>query len=178
MKRFAFLALTLAGVCWGLGFPLGKLALAGDRRGARRAAALRGGRAGRVAVRPGPARGAGLFRSPRVLLAGALYGVAFVVQFEGLAHVSVTLAALLVGAMPALVAVWSRLAGRARSARAYRAGVAAATVGAVLIAGRPDGAGLAARRRPVAILAADLPGLAPGLARRAEPRFRRWPCRR
>ena len=39
-----------------------------------------------------------------LLLAGVLYGVAFMVQFEGLAHVSVTVAALLVGAMPALIA--------------------------------------------------------------------------
>ena len=34
-----------------------------------------------------------LFRSPAVLAAGGLYGVAFMVQFEGLAHVSVTVAA-------------------------------------------------------------------------------------
>jgi hypothetical protein len=38
-----------------------------------------------------------LFRSPAVLLAGAFYGHAFIVQFEGLAGVTVTLAALLVG---------------------------------------------------------------------------------
>ncbi|MDI1363798.1 MAG: DMT family transporter, partial [bacterium] len=81
-----------------------------------------------------------LFRSPVILLAGALYGVAFVVQFEGLAHVSVTLAALLVGAMPALIAVTAKLLGEPVS-RASWSGVAAATLGAAVIAGKPDGAG-------------------------------------
>ena len=49
--------------------------------------------------------GRALFRSVPVLLAGIFYGVAFMVQFEGLAGVTVSLAALLVGAMPALIAV-------------------------------------------------------------------------
>ena len=140
MKRFAFLALALAGVCWGLGFPLGKLAL--RETDAAHVVLLRFAVAALVASPFALARpeARALFRSPRVLLAGVLYGVAFVVQFEGLAHVSVTLAARLVGAMPALVAVWSRLAGE-RIGKAAWAGVAAATVGAVLIAGRPDGAG-------------------------------------
>ncbi len=81
-----------------------------------------------------------LFRSPVILAAGALYGVAFMVQFEGLAHVSVTLAALLVGAMPALIAISAKLLGE-KVSRASWGGVAAATLGAALIAGKPDGAG-------------------------------------
>ena len=81
-----------------------------------------------------------LFRSPPVVAAGVLYGVAFLVQFEGLARVSVTLAALLVGAMPALIAIAARLLGE-KVSRASWAGVAAATLGAALIAGKPDGAG-------------------------------------
>ncbi|HJV43265.1 DMT family transporter, partial [Caulobacter sp.] len=80
-----------------------------------------------------------LFASPVVLLSGVLYGVAFLVQFEGLAHVSVTVAALLVGAMPALIAVSARVLGETVS-KASWAGVAAATLGAALIAGKPDGA--------------------------------------
>ena len=111
MNRLAFLALAAAGVFWGMGFPLGKLAL--RETDAAHVVLLRFAIAALVAL-PFALRGRetrALFRSPVVLLAGALYGVAFVVQFEGLAHVSVTLAALLVGAMPALIAVSARLLG-------------------------------------------------------------------
>jgi len=81
-----------------------------------------------------------LFRSPVVLLAGLLYGVGFLIQFEGLRSVTVTLAALLVGAMPALIAVAARLMGEPVS-RASWVGVVAATIGAALIAGKPGSAG-------------------------------------
>lgn len=81
-----------------------------------------------------------LFRSPTIVLAGILYGVAFLIQFEGLSNVTVTLAALLVGAMPALIAVAARLMGEPVG-RASWVGVAAATIGAALIAGKPGSAG-------------------------------------
>ncbi|MBO9710727.1 MAG: DMT family transporter [Caulobacter sp.] len=139
-KRLAFLSLILAGVCWGLGFPLGKLVL--RETDAAHMVLLRFVVAAVVAA-PFALRDAAtraLFRSPVVLLAGALYGVAFMVQFEGLAHVSVTLAALLVGAMPALIAISAKLLGE-KVSRASWGGVAAATLGAALIAGKPDGAG-------------------------------------
>ncbi|WP_210357200.1 DMT family transporter [Sphingomonas beigongshangi] len=139
MRRNAFLALILAGLCWGIGFPLGKLALRATdpahmvllRFAVAAIAALPFvlGRAARA-----------LFRSPAVLLAGLLYALGFLVQFEGLARVSVTLAALLVGAMPALIAVSARLLGERTTAASW-AGVAAATAGAALIAGDPGGAG-------------------------------------
>lgn len=139
-KRLAFLALIVAGVCWGLGFPLGKLVL--RETDAAHMVLLRFAVAAVVAapfaLRTAEARA--LFGSPVILLAGALYGVAFMVQFEGLAHVSVTLAALLVGAMPALIAISAKLLGE-KVSRASWGGVAAATLGAALIAGRPDGAG-------------------------------------
>ncbi len=137
MKRLAFLALFAAGAFWGLGFPLGKLAL--REIDAAHMVLLRFAVAA-LAAAPFAFRDAetrALFRSPPVLAAGALYGVAFMVQFEGLAHVSVTLAALLVGAMPALIAVSARILGE-RVSRASWAGVAAATLGAALIAGKPD----------------------------------------
>ena len=111
MKRLAFLALFAAGAFWGLGFPLGKLAL--REIDAAHMVLLRFAVAA-LAAAPFAFRDAetrALVRSPPVLAAGALYGVAFMVQFEGLAHVSVTLAALLVGAMPALIAVSARLLG-------------------------------------------------------------------
>jgi drug/metabolite transporter (DMT)-like permease len=139
-KRIAFLALIVAGVCWGLGFPLGKLVL--RETDAAHMVLLRFAVAAVVAapfaLRTSEARA--LFRSPVILAAGALYGIAFMVQFEGLAHVSVTLAALLVGAMPALIAVSAKLLGE-KVSRASWGGVAAATLGAALIAGKPDGAG-------------------------------------
>jgi drug/metabolite transporter (DMT)-like permease len=81
-----------------------------------------------------------LFRSPWVLGAGVLYGLAFLVQFEGLSHVSVTLAALMVGAMPALIAVCAYVMGDKVSGASW-VGVAAATLGAALIAGKPGSAG-------------------------------------
>ncbi|GGB15767.1 hypothetical protein GCM10011380_01540 [Sphingomonas metalli] len=138
-RRLAFAALVLAGVFWGLGFPLGKLAL---REIAPAHMVLwRFAVASLIALPFALSReGRALFRSPPVLLAGALYGLGFMVQFEGLAGVTVTLAALLVGAMPALVAIGARLTGEPVS-RASWLGVAAATAGAALIAGKPGGAG-------------------------------------
>jgi drug/metabolite transporter (DMT)-like permease len=75
-----------------------------------------------------------------VLLCGAIYGLAFLAQFEGLARVNVSLAALLVGAMPAFIAIAARLTGEPVG-RVSWIGVAAASCGAALIAGRPDGGG-------------------------------------
>lgn len=139
MKSLAFVALALAGISWGLGFPTGKLIL--QETDAAHMVLLRflvaAVAAAPFALRRPEVRA--LFRSPVVLLAGALYGVAFMVQFEGLAHVSVTVAALLVGAMPALIAVSARVLGE-KVSRLSWVGVAAATLGAALIAGKPDGA--------------------------------------
>lgn len=140
MKRLAFLALTLAGVCWGMGFPLGKLAL--SEIGAAHLVMLRFAIAGLCALpfavmRP---EQRALFRSPPVLIAGVLYGVAFLVQFEALAVTSVALSALLVGLMPAFIALAAPFIGE-KVSRISWAGVAAATAGAALIAGKPDGAG-------------------------------------
>jgi drug/metabolite transporter (DMT)-like permease len=142
MKRLAFLALASAGLCWGLGFPLGKLALREVEPA--HMVLLRFMIASIVALpfALASAETRALFRSPPVLMAGAFYGLAFVVQFEGLAGVTVTLAALLVGAMPALIAVAAYLIGEHVS-RASWTGVAAATAGAALIAGKPGGAGTA-----------------------------------
>ena len=140
MKRTAYLALTFAGLCWGVGFPLGKLVL--RETDAAHMVLLRLGVAGLAAL-PFALKDAAsraLFRSPTVIIAGMLFGLAFLVQFEGLARTSVTVAALLVGVMPALIAVGARVFGE-RVSRASWAGVAASTLGAALIAGRPGSAG-------------------------------------
>ena len=142
MRRLAFLSLALAGLFWSLGFPLGKLAL---REIVPAHMVLLRFLVASLASLPfglGTAEARALFRSPLVLWAGVLYGVAFLIQFEGLAGVTVTLAALLVGAMPALVAVAAHLMGE-KVTRTSWLGVAAATVGAALIAGKPGGAGTA-----------------------------------
>lgn len=139
MKSLAFVALAVAGISWGLGFPTGKLIL--TQTDSSHMVLLRFAVAA-LAAAPFALRAPevrALFKSPVVLLAGVLYGVAFMVQFEGLAHVSVTVAALLVGAMPALIAVSAKVLGEKVSRMSW-AGVAAATLGAACIAGKPDGA--------------------------------------
>lgn len=138
MKRWAFAALFLSGVLWGLGFPLGKAAL--KEVDASQLVLLRFAFASLVALpfalRTAEARA--LFRSPLAVGNGLVYGLAFLVQFEGLARTSVSLAALIVGIMPALIAVGARLLGEPVSRLSW-AGVAAASVGAAFIAGRPGG---------------------------------------
>ncbi|HEY4029312.1 MAG TPA: DMT family transporter [Caulobacteraceae bacterium] len=140
MKGRAFASLALAGVCWGLGFPLGKVVL--REIDAAHLVLLRFAVAALAALPIVLMRreARALFRSGPVLLSGVLYGVAFVIQFEGLAQVNVSLAALLIGLMPALVAVCARVFGEPVPKIAW-IGVAAATAGAALIAGRPEGAG-------------------------------------
>lgn len=135
-----FLFLALAGIFWGLGFPLGKIAM--HEMAPAHMVLLRFAVAALVSLPFALAsrESRALFRSAPVVIAGICYGVAFVVQFEGLAHVTVTLAALLVGAMPALIAVTAFLL-RERVSRASWIGVIAATAGAALIAGKPDGSG-------------------------------------
>jgi drug/metabolite transporter (DMT)-like permease len=140
MQWFAIFALILAGSCWGLGFPLGKLALAELSPG--HMVLLRFAIAAAVSAPFALARreARALFRSPPVIAAGVFYGLAFLMQFEGLSGVSVTLAALLVGAMPALIAVCAQAMGERLNRLAW-SGVASATLGAALIAGKPEGAG-------------------------------------
>ncbi|KQU56149.1 transporter [Sphingomonas sp. Leaf339] len=143
MRRLAFLALTLAGLFWGLGFPFGKLVLREVMPAHMVLLRFAVASMASIPFAFGSAEARALFRSPAVLGAGALYGIAFLIQFEGLAGVTVTLAALLVGAMPALVALAARLTGE-EVTRTSWIGVAAATIGAALIAGKPGGAGSAA----------------------------------
>jgi drug/metabolite transporter (DMT)-like permease len=140
MQGLAIFALVLAGAGWGLGLPLGKLAL--REMDPAHMVLLRFAIAALIAAPFALARRdvRALFRSPPVIAAGVFYGIGFVMQFEGLAGVSVTLAALLVGVMPALIAVCARLMGE-RLNRLVWIGVAAATLGAALIAGKPEGAG-------------------------------------
>jgi drug/metabolite transporter (DMT)-like permease len=137
MSLWPYLALFGSGLFWGLGLPFGKLALA--ETDAAHMILLRflvAGLAAAPAVLFSPA-GRALFRRPAVLLAGGFYALGFLTQFEGLAHTDVTVAALLVGVMPALIAVSAAVMGDRIGPIAW-AGIVAATLGAMLIAGRPD----------------------------------------
>ena len=130
-RRFAVAALAAAGMLWGTTVPLSKLALGWlppgwltvARFGLAAAVLLvmvrrnssRSGVQSRGAGRPvGGLRAAG---TPLVLLSGAAgYGGSVILQNYGVALTSVTHAALLIGAVPVLVAViaavWQRAVAR------------------------------------------------------------------
>jgi len=114
-RRHAVAALIAAGLLWGTTVPLSKLALQWLAPGWL--TAVRFGLA--AAVLLVAARGRGLRRAftPAVLAAGALgYGGSVLLQNAGISRTSVTHAALLVGAVPVLVAiiaaVWHRTVAR------------------------------------------------------------------
>jgi drug/metabolite transporter (DMT)-like permease len=153
MLLWPYIALAAAGSCWGLGLPFGKIAL--GETDAAHMILLRFAVAGLtvlpVALRNAKSRS--LFLNPAVLAAGACYAVGFLVQFEGLARSSVAISALLVGVMPALIAVAAAIGGD-RIGRLSWLGVAGATLGAALIAGKP---GAAASPLGVFLCLASLP---------------------
>jgi drug/metabolite transporter (DMT)-like permease len=118
--RHAVAALIAAGLLWGTTVPLTKLALAWLPPGWL--TAVRFGLAAAVllaatALRPEGRRGLRRAFTPAVLTAGALgYGGSVLVQNAGISRTSVTHAALLIGAVPVLVAViaavWHRTVAR------------------------------------------------------------------
>jgi O-acetylserine/cysteine efflux transporter len=118
-RRYAVAALIAAGLLWGTTVPLSKLALEwlspGWLTAARfgLAAAVLLAVAGRTS---GRARLRAAF-TPKVLISGALgYGGSVMVQNAGISRTSVTHAALLIGAVPVMVAiiaaVWHRTVAR------------------------------------------------------------------
>ena len=132
-RRNAFVALTAAGVIWGLTVPLSKLALGwldpawlATARFACAAPVL--ALVGRRALRPA--------LDARVAAWGALgYGGVLLLQNLGMQRTSVSHAALIVGAVPALVAVTAAAMGRAAAGRAAWLGFATALAGVGLVAG-------------------------------------------
>lgn len=115
-RRHAVAALIAAGLLWGTTVPLSKLALEWLPPGWL--TVVRFGLAAAVllaAARRSPGLRAAI--TPAVLAAGALgYGGSVMVQNAGIARTSVTHAALLIGAVPVLVAiiaaVWNRSVAR------------------------------------------------------------------
>ncbi|MGB6582349.1 MAG: DMT family transporter, partial [Streptosporangiaceae bacterium] len=107
-RRYAVAALIAAGLLWGTTVPLSKLALEWLSPGWLTAARFGLAAAVLLAV---AARTAGRAKlraafTPKVLAAGALgYGGSVMVQNAGISRTSVTHAALLIGAVPVLVAI-------------------------------------------------------------------------
>jgi O-acetylserine/cysteine efflux transporter len=138
----AYAALTAAGVLWGTTVPLSKLALEWLPP-----AWLTFVRFGVAAVLLIPAARGTLRRActPAVLASGALgYGASVIAQNAGIARTSVSHAALLVGAVPVLVAVISAVWHRAAARPLAWVGFAVSLAGVGLIAGsRGGGATLA-----------------------------------
>jgi O-acetylserine/cysteine efflux transporter len=118
-RRHAVAALIAAGLLWGTTVPLTKLALEWLSPGWL--SAVRFGLAAAVLLAAARRRGQGTALraafTPAVLAAGALgYGGSVVVQNAGISRTSVTHAALLIGAVPVLVAIiaaaWHRTVAR------------------------------------------------------------------
>jgi len=143
-RRHAVAALIAAGLLWGTTVPLSKLAL--EWLSPSWLTAVRFGLA--AAVLLPVARGRGLRRAftPGVLAAGALgYGGSVLVQNAGISRTSVTHAALLIGAVPVLVAiiaaVWYR--AMARPVAWFGFGLSLGGVGLVTVGGGGGGATMA-----------------------------------
>jgi O-acetylserine/cysteine efflux transporter len=131
--RTAIVALAVAGSLWGLTVPLSKLGMewlgAGWLAVARFAIA-----APLLAVLARGRLRAAL--SPGVVAAGAVgYGAVIVLQNAGIERTSVTHAALIVGAVPVLVAVIAAMLGRGTAAATTWIGSLLALAGVGLVAG-------------------------------------------
>src|SRR5580700_2663540 len=106
-RRYAVAALVTAGLLWGTTVPLSKLALQWLAPGWL--TVIRFGLAAAVLLAVGRPGLRAAF-TPKILISGALgYGGSVIVQNAGIARTSVTHAALLIGAVPVLVAVIAAL---------------------------------------------------------------------
>lgn len=136
-NRSALFALAAAGTLWGLNVPLTKLALGWLGPGwltvvrflvAVPVLAMVGRRGLRAAL------------SPRMLASGAIgFGVVIVLQNAGIERTSVSHAAMIVGAIPVLVALISAGLGQAVTRPLTWAGYAVALIGIAFVAGAGGG---------------------------------------
>ncbi len=138
----ALFALAAAGVLWGLTVPLSKLAL--DWLGPGWLTVGRFAVAAPLLALVARGRLARAF-TPAILAWGALgYGAVILVQNAGIERTSVSHAALIVGVVPALVALFTAAAGRGSAGRAAWLGFALAAAGVGLVAGAGGGQSTAA----------------------------------
>jgi O-acetylserine/cysteine efflux transporter len=135
-RNRALIALTTAGLLWGTSVPLSKTALSGIGPGWL--TVLRFAVAGVIllAVMRPSLRGV----RPALVFWGALgYGACVAVQNVGLTRTSVTHAALLVGAVPVMVAVFAMIFDKARVGVLAWAGFALSLTGIAVVAGSGGG---------------------------------------
>jgi O-acetylserine/cysteine efflux transporter len=136
-RRNAVAALIAAGLLWGTTVPLSKLALEWLTPGWL--TAMRFGLAAAVLLVVAR-RGLKAAFTPAVLISGALgYGGSVMVQNAGITRTSVTHAALLIGAVPMLVAVIAAVWHRTVAKPVAWAGFAVSLLGVGLIAGGGGG---------------------------------------
>jgi len=138
-NRNAILALAGAGLMWGLSVPLSKLALAWLAPGWLTVARF-------LAAAPPLAvagrRGLREALAPRVALGGAIgFGAVIVLQNAGIQRTSVSHAAVLIGAVPVLVALIGAGLGHAGAGGRAWAGYGLALLGIALVAGSGAGGG-------------------------------------
>jgi drug/metabolite transporter (DMT)-like permease len=137
-RRRAIAALTVAGLAWGTTVPLSKLALAWLAPGWLTFA--RFGLAAAVLLAAASPTGLRAACRPSVLASGAIgYGGSVTVQNMGITRTSVTHAALLIGAVPVLVAIIAALWHRTVARPVAWAGFAVSLAGVGLIAGGHGG---------------------------------------
>jgi O-acetylserine/cysteine efflux transporter len=142
-RRHAVAALTAAGLLWGTTVPLSKLALVWLAPGWL--TAIRFGLAAAVLLPVAKRRGARLLEV-RVLVSGAVgYGGTVIVQNAGITRTSVTHAALLIGAVPVLVAIVAAVWHRAVARPAAWAGFAISLGGVGLVTAGGGGGGASMR---------------------------------
>jgi O-acetylserine/cysteine efflux transporter len=136
MKK-SLVSLTLAGLLWGLTVPLSKLAL--DWLEGGWLTVVRFGIAAPILAVLARKHLRAAF-TPAILLAGAAgYGVVIVLQNAGIGQTSVSHAALIVGAVPALVALISTATGRASTGPVAWVGFGLALGGVAMVAGGGGG---------------------------------------
>ncbi len=138
-RRHAVAALTTAGLLWGTTVPLSKLALPWLAPGWL--AVTRFGLAAAILLAVARPRLRGVF-TPKLLAYGAAgYGGSVVVQNLGIARTSVSHAALLIGAVPVLIAIIAAVWHHAVARPAAWVGFAVSLAGVGLITGSHGGGG-------------------------------------
>ncbi|MBV9466465.1 MAG: DMT family transporter, partial [Solirubrobacterales bacterium] len=136
-NRSALVALAAAGILWGLNVPLTKLAL--GWLGPGWVTVIRFAVAAPVLALVGR-RGLREALSGPVLASGAIgFGVVIVLQNAGIEHTSVSHAAMIVGAIPVLVALIAAGLGQAATRPLTWLGYAVALVGIAFVAGAAGG---------------------------------------
>src|SRR5580658_10429654 len=142
-RRRVVAALIAAGLLWGTTVPLSKVALEWLAPGWL--TAVRFGLAAAVLLPVARRRGARILE-PRVLASGAVgYGATVIVQNAGITRTSVTHAALLIGAVPVLVAVIAAVWHRAVARPAAWLGFAVSLGGVGLVTAGGGGGGASVR---------------------------------